>query len=164
MGQDETGSSRDETKATDDQVVAGQEEVESPPVEETRRVRLWVRVPTEGFLPGARWPLLAFLVLLGWGVLVFARGSVEGVVRERVRTRLAEQWLGFASVEVSGQNVVLRGAPPAASDGDRALLLAERTTCSTLFGELDCTVDVRGEFQAMASPPAAARPTAEQAK
>jgi hypothetical protein len=122
-----------------------------PAAGETGRDRLWERQPTESVLSGVRWPLLAFLLLLVYALFVFAPGSVEGVVRERVRSRLKEQWLGFATVAVSGQSVVLRGTPPRAGDAERALLLTERTTCPTLFGELDCTVDVRGEFE----PPAA---------
>jgi outer membrane protein OmpA-like peptidoglycan-associated protein len=163
LSQDETESGEDEAKTIPR--VTLPHETRPLTVEEKSRVRRWVRVPTEGLLSGALWPLLAFLLLLGYGVTAFARGSVEGVVRERVRAALAGQGLGFASVEVSGQNVVLRGQPPAAADADRALLVAERATCATFwFGERDCTIDVRGEFQPVSAAPAAPdRPTAAQA-
>jgi hypothetical protein len=131
-----------------------QPEAPSPATSEPGRGRFWERQLVEGFLSGVRWPLVAFLLLLAYALFVFAPG-VEGVVGERVRSRLKQQWLGFATVAVSGQSVVLRGTPPRAGDAERALLLAERTTCPTLFGELDCTVDVRGEFE----PPAAAVPS-----
>jgi hypothetical protein len=108
-----------------------------------------VRIPTEGFLHVGRWPLLAFLLLVAYALSFFARGSVEGTVRQQVSKRLAQQWLGFATVEVSGQSVVLR-----------ALLLAERTTCPTLFGSLDCTLDVRGAFEATKPSLPATRPAA----
>jgi outer membrane protein OmpA-like peptidoglycan-associated protein len=163
LDQDEAPSSQGDAKAPEGHAAVSPDEAPSLPAEEKRPDLVWVRAPTEGLWLGARWPLLAFLLVLGYGVLVFARGSVEGVVRERVRTRLAEQGLGFASVDVSGQNVVLRGTPLAAADRDRALLLAERTTCPTLFGDLDCTIDVRDEFQAAAPPRAAVLSAAEQA-
>jgi hypothetical protein len=160
LGQDEIGSSPSEPQPPAAQTVALHEEAPAAEVE-SHGVRLWVRVPTEGFLHVARWPLLAFLLLVAYAVFFFARGSVEGAVRERVRARLAGQWLGFATVEVSGQSVVLRGTPTATGDADRALLLAERTACPTLFGSLDCTLDVRGEFEVAKPSPPVTRPAAK---
>ena len=114
----------------------------------TRRIRRYRRAdrPVGPWFPGGLLPLLALAVLALFGVTVFAQ-SIENAVGERVRTTLDREGLRWASLEVSGQNVLLYGAPPSPREGERARRLAEDTTCPTGLGERDCTVDVRTAFE-----------------
>lgn len=134
------------------------DETPSATIRETRRVRRLVRArpPAASFVPGGLLPLLGLLLLLIYGVSCFARGSVEGVVRDEVKSALQGQGLDWATVEVSGQNVLVGGTPPSSVHGARALLAAERTTCPTWLGTRDCTIDVAEAFGAntvVAAPP-----------
>jgi outer membrane protein OmpA-like peptidoglycan-associated protein len=135
-------------------VIVSSDETPSGTIRETRRIRRFVRArpPAASFVPGGLLPVLGLLLLLIYGASCFARGSVQGAVRQQVQTALEEQDLGWASVEVSGQNVVVGGTPPTAADGDRALLVAERTRCPTWLGARDCTIDVREAFTAPPAP------------
>jgi hypothetical protein len=125
-------------------VVVSSEETSSVTIRETRRVRRFVRArpPAASFVPGGLLPLLGLLLLLIYGASCFARGSVEEVVRDRVQSAFEERGLGWATVEVFGQNVVVGGTPTTTADGARALLVAERTRCPTWLGARDCTIDV----------------------
>jgi hypothetical protein len=106
---------------------------------------------------------MALVLLTLYGVTVFAQ-SIEDAVRTRVRVALDREGMGWASVEVSGQNVLLRGVPPNPVEAQRARQLAEGTTCPTWLGERDCTVEVRTQFSDVpAAPPADASVRAEEA-
>jgi outer membrane protein OmpA-like peptidoglycan-associated protein len=138
--------------------------MQSVTIRETRRIRRFVRSrpPATSFVPGGLVPLLGLVLLLIYGASCFARGSVQGVVRDQVQAAFEEQGLDWASVEVSGQNVVVGGTPPAAEDGALALLAAERTRCPTWLGARDCTIVVAEAFTAPAatvSPVPAPSPT-----
>jgi outer membrane protein OmpA-like peptidoglycan-associated protein len=139
-------------------VVVSSDETQSVTFRETRLIRRFVRArpPAASFVPGGLLPLLGLLLLLIYGVSCFARGSVQGVVRDQVLAAFAGQDLDWATVEVSGQNVVVGGTPPATADGARALLAAERTQCATWLGARNCTIDVAEAFTA---PAATAPPT-----
>jgi len=134
-------------------------------VSQRRRIRRYRRAdrPVRGWFPGGLLPLLAIVLLTLYGITVFAQ-SIEDAVRTRVRAALDREGLGWASVEVSGQNVLLRGAPPNPREAQRARQLAEGTTCPTWLGERDCTVEVRAQFgDVPAVPPARASVRAEEA-
>lgn len=130
-----------------------------------RRIRRCRRAdpPVRGWFPGGLLPLLALVLLTLYAVTVFAQ-SIDDVVHTRARVALDREGMGWASVEVSGQNVLLRGAPPNPLEARRARQRAEGTTCPTWLGERDCTVEVRAQFSDVpAAPPASASVRTEEA-
>ena len=126
-----------------------------------RRIRRYRRAdrPVRGWFPGLL-PLLALGLLTLYAVTVFAQ-SIEDVARTRVSAVLDREGIGWASVELAGQNVLLRGVPPNPLEAQRARQLAEGTTCPTWLGERDCTIEVRAQFGV--APSARASVRAEEA-
>jgi outer membrane protein OmpA-like peptidoglycan-associated protein len=144
-----TGATDEETKDT--------ASTTTTTVEERWRIRRWRRIdpPTEGFWPWGLLPLAGLAGVFLWGVMPFAKQTVEASVRERVRQVLAAEGMGWVRVEADGQNVMLRGQLPRADDDlrTRALSLAEGAACPTWLGAHDCTLGVRADFEAPPAPP-----------
>lgn len=134
----------------------------------------WVR-QVDGAGGGSRYvwggllPTLGLLGTLGFAVGPFAYGEIEATVAREVRGQLQAKGHAWVNVAVSGQEVLLSGAPPRAGAGDEALALAREARCPTWSGPRTCAVTVVGAFGAAApaatssAPGAPTTPTASTA-
>lgn len=95
-------------------------------------------------------PTLGLLLVGTYAVWPFARQTIEAEVRGHVESRLQQDGLAWAQVAVTGQQVMLTGAPPALADGPRAIQSALGAQCPTWAGLRTCAVTVVGAF----APPA----------
>jgi outer membrane protein OmpA-like peptidoglycan-associated protein len=132
----------------------------------TTRSRQWIRrdYPVLPFVWWGSLPLLGLLALLWYGLSTFAKNTIEEKVRTQTQAALEKAGHSWVKMNVSGQHVTLRGAPPAAGAGDAALAVARATTCATWTGERTCAVLVTGAFDAVAAAaPAPAIPVAPAA-
>jgi outer membrane protein OmpA-like peptidoglycan-associated protein len=126
----------------------------------TRTTR-WVRrhYPVLPFIWWGLLPLLGLLGLLWYGFSTFAGDTIEQQVKAQTQLALNQADHQWASMSVSGQNVVLSGTPPSAEAGDAALAVARAAKCSTWTGMRTCAVQVSGKFtEAAAAPALAATP------
>ena len=128
---------------------------EIQPVARARR-RFFRRVdpPVWPFVWRGFLPVLGLIALVLFGVSGFAWGWIEKAVEWRTRAALDAAGLGWAHLEVSGQQVMLSGVAPAPADGVRALEVARGARCPSWAGELVCAISVRGAFEATAPGPA----------
>jgi outer membrane protein OmpA-like peptidoglycan-associated protein len=119
------------------------------------RLRRWRRVdpPAWPFVWRGLLPLLGLLAVALFAVTRFAHGWIEESVAARTRAALDGAGLAWVQLEVSGQQVRLSGAAPAAADGERALEVARQARCQSWAGALTCAISVTGSF---AAPPAPA--------
>ena len=71
-------------------------------VEERWRIRRWRRVdpPTEGLWPWGLLPVAGLAGVLLWGVMPFAKQTVESSVRERVRQVLVAEDMGLSLIHI----------------------------------------------------------------
>jgi len=106
-------------------------------------------------------PLLGLAGVFWFATAPFAVRDVQATVAREVKSALVQKDMGWVNVAVSGQDVLLRGAPPRAGAGDEALAVARAATCPTWAGPLTCAVTVLGAFGSPAvSLPSAAAATA----
>jgi outer membrane protein OmpA-like peptidoglycan-associated protein len=91
-------------------------------------------------------PTLGLLLVGAYAVWPFARQTIEAEVRSHVESRLQQDGFGWAQIAVTGQHVVLTGAPPALADGPRAIESALGAQCPTWAGLRTCAVTVVGAF------------------
>ena len=108
-------------------------------------------------------PLLTLAVTVLYAVGPFARSSIETAVQRETREQLNTFGFGWAGLAVSGQNVTLTGAEPAAGAGERAIALARAATCASWIGRRSCAASVVGRFTAPAPSVAAAAPAPAKA-
>jgi outer membrane protein OmpA-like peptidoglycan-associated protein len=122
----------------------------------TVRTTRWVRrnYPVMPFVWWGLLPLLGLLALLWYGLMPFARETIEQRVASQTRAALDQAGHQWVSMKVSGQNLVLSGAQPGPNAGDAALAVARAATCPTWTGERVCAVSVLGEFTQAAAAPA----------
>jgi outer membrane protein OmpA-like peptidoglycan-associated protein len=100
-------------------------------------------------------PLLGLVLLALFALLPFARGSIETSVQREIRDQLGAAGFGWVSLLVSGQNVTLSGAEPAAGTGAHAIAIARAASCPTPIGRRTCAVNVVGHFTVPAPPSSA---------
>jgi len=106
-------------------------------------------------------PLLGLAGVFWFATAPFAVRDVQATVAREVKSALVQKDMGWVNVAVSGQDVLLSGAPPRAGAGDEALAVARAATCPTWAGPLTCAVTVLGAFGSPAvSLPSAAAATA----
>lgn len=128
--------------------------------------RRWVRRdrPVWPFVWRGLLPLLGLLGIFGYALQPFARDVIESSVLRETRAQLDASGYQWATLAVSGQNVMVGGAPPAGIDTDAVLAAARAATCPSWAGRLLCAVLVTGDFvqpaAAVAAPAAPAAPTA----
>ena len=122
--------------------------------------RRWVRRddPVWPFVWRGLLPLLGLLALAWYALGPFARTDIEAELLVQARALLDAKGHQWATLEVSGQHVVVSGTPPAAGVGDAALDLARSATCPTWAGLKVCAVSVEGRFDT-ATPAAPAAQT-----
>lgn len=105
-------------------------------------------------------PLMGLSAVLWFALAPFASRDIEATVAREVQGQLDRKEMRWVQVAVSGQEVLLSGAPPNASAGDQALAVARAATCPTWAGPLTCAVTVVGAFGAIAAPAMPALPAA----
>lgn len=106
-----------------------------------RRVDDGPRVLWQAMLPAAG------LAAITWfATAPFAANEIEASVAHGVRAHLQQTGHGWAQVMVTGQEVLLTGAPPAPGAGEAALAVARAATCPTWAGPQVCAVLVLGAF------------------
>ncbi len=122
----------------------------------TERTRIqYFRRSDEPTLPFFFWGFLPLLLLAGlfwFGVTHFANEWIEEEVRENTQALLASEGLDWVNVEVDGQEVHLTGQG-SASEGERAIGLAEGALGGTWAGNLVSPTVVTGDFSAPAPEP-----------
>jgi outer membrane protein OmpA-like peptidoglycan-associated protein len=104
-------------------------------------------------------PLLGLLLVGLYALWPFARQTIEASVQRHVAQHLQGAGFGWAQVAVSGQQVLLSGAPPALADGAKAIQSAIGAQCPTWAGLRTCAISVVGAF----APPAVSMPSAPAA-
>jgi outer membrane protein OmpA-like peptidoglycan-associated protein len=101
-----------------------------------------------------------------FGVTRFAGSWIEDQARNHIGLALDAAGHSWADLTVSGQRVVVSGAPPAPASGEPALEVARGATCPTWLGPKVCSVSVTGDFgsvPAAAPSPEEPGPTVEEA-
>ena len=125
----------------------------------TRTTRRWLvrrDAPVWPFVWRGLVPLLGLLALAAFAFWSFAPTDIEASVLRETRAQLDARGMAWAELAVSGQDVVVRGIPPASGHGEQALTLARAATCPSWAGRLTCAVRVTGDFDEFGSRPAPA--------
>ncbi len=91
-------------------------------------------------------PLIGLTLLALYALWPFARQTIESTVRAGVSEQLKRDGFGWAQVAVTGQQVLLSGAPPDLADGPKAIQSAFSAQCPTWAGERTCAIAVVGAF------------------
>ena len=115
----------------------------------TRTTRRWLvrrDAPVWPFVWRGLLPLLGLLGLAAFAFWSFAPADIESSVLRETRAQLDAKGMNWADLSVSGQDVLVRGTPPASGDGDEALAVARAATCPSWAGRLTCAVKVSGNF------------------
>jgi outer membrane protein OmpA-like peptidoglycan-associated protein len=111
-----------------------------------RHLVVWRDPPILPFAWRGLLPLLALAVATVCALVPFARNAIQATVQHEIRQQLIAAGSGWASVEVSGQAVTLRGIAPSAAAGAAAIQLARSAGCPTWLGERTCATSVAGQF------------------
>lgn len=123
----------------------------------TTRYFLRTQKPSIGFFPWGLLGLLLILLPLLYGLLFFAKNSIQANVRTELQKELALNDLDWVNIDVNGQHVSLSGTGSLQA-GDMAIALAKKVKGATVFGFLTAPVYVEGEFSS-AKPVVKAKPT-----
>lgn len=113
-----------------------------------RKVRR-ISAPAPGFWG---WALLGLLVLVVLAALGPVAAAIQAAAEENAKSALSAEGHRWASVEVSGQYVTLRGTPPDDQAAEAALAAVERARAPTWLGMAAPVWLVRDEFDREASP------------
>lgn len=106
------------------------------------------------FMPYGLVPLLGLLALLLYAIFPFARNVIERTAQTTAESALERANADWAELDVSGQWVTLRGAPPTQAQADAAVDAVRRARAPALFGEARPVTRVRAEFAPVGTPPA----------
>ncbi|MEN0061265.1 MAG: OmpA family protein [Myxococcota bacterium] len=120
-------------------------------------VRRWRRVsaPMPWFPWG--WMLLAALGLVFlFGLGPFAITWIQDKTERAAKDALHDVKASWATVEVSGQHVVVKGTPPSDEAASQALAAVRAARAATWAGPVVAPTRVRGDFTAAEAPAAAA--------
>lgn len=129
---------------------------------EERTSTVTVRRVRERHVPVAWWPGALLPLALLAATLLYALWWLPGLIQAEVRrdseATLSAEGYHWASVDVDGRDVVLRGVPPSQREGEDATAALRDLTTVTWAGRLVSPRTVRGDFAASAvtPPPAAA--------
>lgn len=100
-----------------------------------RRTRYLVRKdePT-GFMPTGFLPLLGLLIVFLFALLPFAFSSIQATAKDTAEVALLKANADWASVDVSGQWITLKGQAPSNTAARAAKRVVENATRPALFG------------------------------
>jgi outer membrane protein OmpA-like peptidoglycan-associated protein len=91
------------------------------------------------------------LGLLAYAFTTFASETIEDRVRTGAAAALKAAGHEWATMSISGQEIVLKGTPPSKDAGDAALEIARAATCGTWTGDRVCATRVSGAFDQVAA-------------
>ncbi|MBB36566.1 MAG: hypothetical protein CME88_10875 [Hirschia sp.] len=124
-----------------------------------RRVRR-VAAGRRPFVPHGLLPLLGLIGTLLIGIVPFSIG-IQNKTERAAQEALAQAGASWAQPDVSGQWVTLRGRPPTAKDGQKALEAVRNSRTQTIFGRLGPETRVIDRFtRTSPSTPATSTPSA----
>ncbi len=104
------------------------------------------------FIPFGLVPLVALLALLLYALVPFARTIIERSAETAARSALERVNANWAELDVSGQWVTLRGAPPTQAQADAAVDAVRRAHAPALFGQARPVTRVRTDFAPVGAP------------
>lgn len=123
---------------------------ETPPtlVSVQRTVRRYRKASGDGmpFIPYGLFPFLGLLGLLLVAWVNFAPNSIERVTRETAERIVSETGSDWASLRVSGQDVIVSGQPPTPEAGQRLLASIRAASAPTWLGRARPATTVTGKF------------------